>query len=252
MGGEVQVKRLMAAGATSEQAMAAANPIPSVYTPLFNPGGGYMGFLIPAVLVLVILQTLLVGICTLAGINREKSAYRLLVPMSSRYHGTFRIVGGKALAYFSIYILLIFYVLFLVPRWFGLPHIGNPLDVYLFLMPSLFATIFFSMSLSVFFRERETPILLLLFLSVPLVFLSGIAWPTENMPAFWRWISYMIPATHSVQGFVKINSMGANLSQVRTEYLFLCVQIVVYLTSTFLLYRYQIICAQRAMKDASE
>jgi len=198
---------------------------------------------------MVILQTLLVGICILAATNREKNAYRLLVPMSEHYHGTFRIVGGKALAYFSIYILLIFYVLFLIPRWFGIPHIGNPLDVYLFLMPSLFATIFFSMTLSVFFRERETPMLLFLFLSIPLVFLSGIAWPTENMPALWRWISYMIPATHSVQGFVKINSMGANLSQVRTEYLFLCMQIVVYMITTFLLYRYQIIRAQREMKE---
>lgn len=247
MGGEIQVSRLMGGGATLTEAMAAANPVPSIFFPLFNPAGGYASFLIPAVLVLVIHQTLLLGICILAGINREKNGFRLLVPMSEHYHGTIRIIGGKALAYFSIYFMLIFYVLFLVPRWFGLPHIGNPLDLYLFLLPFLFATIFFAMTLSVFFRDRETPMLLLLFLSVPLLFLSGVAWPLENMPAFWRYLAYLFPSTHGVQGFLKINSMGADLSQVRTEYFALSIQIVVYLITTFLLYRHQIIKAQKIM-----
>lgn len=247
MGGEIQVTRLMAGGATYNQAMAAANPVPSVFFPLFNPGGGYASFLIPAVLVLVIHQTLLLGICILAGINREKNEFRLLVPMSERYHGTIRIIGGKALAYFSIYFMLIFYVLILVPRWFGLPHIGNPFDLYLFLLPFLFATIFFAMTVSVFFRDRETPMLVLLFLSVPLLFLSGVAWPLENMPAFWRYLAYIFPSTHGVQGFIKINSMGADLSQVRIEYFALCIQIAVYLITTFLLYRYQIIKTQKMM-----
>ncbi len=248
MGGEIQVKRLMAGGTDYTQAVAAANPIPSTFTPLFNPGGGYAGFLIPAVLLLVVHQTLLMGICILAAINREKNGFRLLVPGSERYHGTIRIVGGKALAYFSIYFLLIFYVLFLIPRWFGLPHLGNPLSAYLFLVPFLFAVIFFAMAISVFFRERELPMLLLLFLSVPLLFLTGVAWPLENMPAFWRWLAYLIPSTHGVQGFVKINCMGATLSQVRAEYFALAIQIIVYSTATLLLYRYQIIRAQRAMK----
>ncbi len=247
MGGEIQVKRLMGAGSTSEQAITMASPIPATFTPLYNPGGGYASFLIPAVLVLVIHQTLLMGICILAAINREKNGFRLLVPMSEHYHGTIRIVGGKALAYFSIYFLLIFYVLFLIPRMFGLPHVGNPLSLYLFLVPFLFATIFFAMMISVCFRERELPMLLLLFLSVPLLFLSGVAWPLENMPVFWRWFAYLVPSTHGVQGFIKINSMGATLSQVRPEYLALCVQIIVYLIATFLGYRYQIIRAQRMM-----
>ncbi len=249
MGGEIQVKRMMGAGATQAQAVAAANPIPSVYTPLFNPGGGYAGFLIPAVLVLVIHQTLLLGICILAGINREKNGYRLLVPMNERYHGTLRIVGGKALAYFSIYVLLIFYVLILVPRWFGLPHIGRVGTLYAFLLPFLFSTIFFAMSVSVFFKDRETPMLLLLFLSVPLLFLSGVAWPIDSMPWFWRGLAYLLPSTHGVQGFVKISSMGANLNQVGSEYLALCILTFVYAVAAFVLYRHQIIRAQRVISS---
>ncbi|GHU94765.1 membrane protein [Bacteroidia bacterium] len=246
-GDKVQVKRLTAAGLPSKQAMAAANPIASSYTPMFNAGSGYGNFLIPAVLVLVIHQTLLLGICMLAGINREKNKFRLLVPMSKRYFGTIRIVGGKMLAYFSIYILLIFFVLLLVPRWFGLPHSGNILDIYLLFVPFLFAVIFFAMTVSAIFHSREAPILMLLFLSIPLVFISGVVWPLDNMPAFWRGLAYLLPSTHGVQGFIKINSMGANFSQVRTEYLALCLQIIGYGTTTCLLYKYQIIKTQRAI-----
>ena len=239
-GGAIQVKQLMAKGESIEQAMATVNPIPATFTPLFNPGGGYASFLIPAVLVLVIHQTLLLGICILAGISRERNKLKLLVPFSKRYHGTIRIVGGKALAYLSVYIVLIFYVLFLVPRWFGLPHMGNLLHLYLFLLPFLFATIFLGMTISVFFRDRETPILMLLFLSVPLLFLSGVAWPLEDMPAFWQLLANLLPSTHGVQGFIKISTMGADLYQVRYEYFALCVQLAVYLTTCYWMYRRRI------------
>jgi ABC-2 type transport system permease protein len=237
MNNAIQVKRLMDNGYTYEQSLTAANPIPATFTPLYNPGGGYAGFLIPAVLMLVIHQTLLMGICVLAAINREKKRNILIDPVNGQTHGIVRVVGGKALAYFLIYMLLVFYVLILVPRMFGLPHIGNPLSVYLFLMPFLFATIFFAMMLSFCFRDREFPMLLLLFLSIPLLFLSGVIWPLENMPFYWRWFAYLIPSTHGVQGFIKINSMGANISQVRAEFTALCLQIIVYMTATYLIQR---------------
>ena len=237
MNSDIQIKRLMSNGYNYEQALTAANPVPSTFTPLYNSGGGYAGFLIPAVLMLVIHQTLLMGICILAAINCEKKRSHLFAPMNGYSRGIVRIVGGKALAYFLIYLPLIFYVLILVPRMFGLPHIGNPLNVYLFLIPFLFATIFFAMTLSFCFREREYPMLLLLFLSIPLLFLSGVIWPLENMPFYWRWLAYLIPSTHGVQGFIKINSMGADLSQVRTEFTALCLQIIVYITTTCLIQR---------------
>lgn len=237
MNSDIQIKRLMSNGYNYEQALTAANPVPSTFTPLYNSGGGYAGFLIPAVLMLVIHQTLLMGICILAAINCEKKRSHLFAPMNGYSRGIVRIVGGKALAYFLIYLPLIFYVLILVPRMFGLPHIGNPLNVYLFLIPFLFATIFFAMTLSFCFHEREYPMLLLLFLSIPLLFLSGVIWPLENMPFYWRWLAYLIPSTHGVQGFIKINSMGADLSQVRTEFTALCLQIIVYITTTCLIQR---------------
>ena len=71
-------------------------------------------------LILIIQQTLLLGIGLSAGTARENNRFKDLVPISRQYQGTLRIVGGKSLAYFLIYALVAAYVLCLVPQLFDL------------------------------------------------------------------------------------------------------------------------------------
>ena len=72
---------------------------------IFNPTGGYGNFLLPGVLVLILQQTLLLGIGLSAGTARENNRYRDLVPVSRHYNGIFRIVCGKSMCYFMIYMV---------------------------------------------------------------------------------------------------------------------------------------------------
>lgn len=96
---------------------------------LFNPQDGFASFLIPAVLILIIQQTLLLGIGLSAGTARENNRFKDLVPISRQYQGTLRIVGGKSLAYFLIYALVAAYVLCLVPQLFDLVQIAQPMTL---------------------------------------------------------------------------------------------------------------------------
>ena len=61
-----------------------------------------------------------------AGTARENNRFKDLVPINRHYNGTLRIVLGKGLSYFLIYILVAFYVLYIVPRIFSLNQIGQP------------------------------------------------------------------------------------------------------------------------------
>ena len=54
---------------------------------------------LPAVLVLILQQTMLLGIGMAAGTSRELNRNRELIPVSEHYGGIFRIVFGKALVY---------------------------------------------------------------------------------------------------------------------------------------------------------
>lgn len=234
MNGEIKIARSSSTTARTDELV--AYPIAYEEVPLYNPTIGFATFLLPAVLVLMLQQTLLLGIGLSAGTAREHSRWGDLIPEDRHYRGTLRIVAGKGLSYLTIYALVAVYVLWCVPRLFSLVQIGQWQEIALFVLPYLLSSIFFSMTLSVFVRNRETCMLLFVFTSVPLIFISGISWPGASVPAFWHYVSYLFPSTLGINGFVKLNNMGSSLSQVSGEYLGLWLQSFIYLITTCLVY----------------
>jgi len=214
---------------------------------LYNPTNGFAAFLIPAVLILIIQQTLLLGIGLSVGTAREKNRFKDLVPINRHYNGTLRIVMGKGLSYFMVYSLVAVYLLCVVPRLFSLNQIAMPGVLTLFTLPYLAACIFFAMTASIAIRNRETCMLVFVFTSVPLLFLSGISWPKAAMPVFWKYISYIFPSTFGINGYVRINSMGATLNEVSFEYHALWLQTGFYFITTCMVYRWQILKSRRHM-----
>ena len=215
----IQIDRYESMGYGREFSWALVQDAPYTETALYNPSGGYGSFLIPAVLVLILHQTLLFGICMLAGTARDddKVLYRVLG--KGRVAGVLRLILGRAAAYFTIYYALAAILLGLLPRLFDIPHIGDIGDILRFIVPYILACIFFSMTVSVFIRNRESGLVLLISTSLIFLFMAGISWPKEMMPAAWRYLSYFIPYTWGAHGFIHINSMGATLWSTRNEYI---------------------------------
>ena len=241
------IKIARAGNTTDRQDEVTAQPIEYESVALFNPQNGFASFLIPAVLILIIQQTLLLGVGLSVGTDRERNRINDLVPISRHYNGTLRIVMGKSFAYFLVYAVVCIYVLCVVPRIFSLPQIANPFTLMAFLLPFVIACIFFAMASSVFVRNRETCMLMFVFTSVPLLFLSGISWPSSAIPWFWKAFSYIFPSTFGIKGFVAINNMGATLNEVAIFYVALWIQAGVYFILTCVAYRWQII---RSRKNA--
>lgn len=245
MNADIKIERT--ANTTNRQDEITAYPIAYDDVALYNPTNGFAAFLIPAVLILIIQQTLLLGIGLSVGTAREKNRFKDLVPINRHYNGTLRIVMGKGLSYFMVYSLVAVYVLCVVPRLFSLTQIGLPDVLTLFTLPYLTACIFFAMTASIAIRNSETCMLLFVFTSVPLLFLSGISWPGAAMPAFWKYFSYIFPSTFGINGYVRINSMGAVLNDVSFEYHALWLQTGFYFITTCAVYRWQILKSRKHM-----
>lgn len=243
------IKVARAGNTTAEQDAVTAMPIEYEEVALFNPQNGFATFLIPAVLMLVIQQTLLLGIGLSVGTDRERNRFNDLVPISRHYNGTLRLVMGKAFAYFLVYAVVCAYVLCVVPWLFSLPRLADPATLFAFLLPYVMACIFFSMTLSVFVRNRETCMLMFVFTSVPLLFLSGISWPADAMPGFWRGFSWLFPSTFGIKGYVAINTMGATLDEVSVEYMALWLQTGIYFILACVVYRWEILNSRRHAID---
>lgn len=209
----IQIDRYEQMGMDKEFAWSLVQDAPYHETALFTPTGGYGSFLIPAVLVLILHQTLLFGICMLGGTAREEN--------EESY--TFTSLIGRAGACFLTYFGLAAILLGFFPRLFDIPHIGDIGTILLLIIPYLLAVIFFSLCVSVFIRNRESGLVLLISTSLIFLFMAGISWPKEMIPDAWRYLSYFIPYTWGAHAFIHVNSMGATLSQVTREFIALWV-----------------------------
>ena len=234
-------------------------PLEVAEEPIFNVTGGYGNAVLPGVLILILQQTLLLGIGLAAGTARENNRYQDLVPISKHHNGILKIVLGKSFCYFMIYCVISAYITLAVPYIFNFTMLAAPVDLIRLLLPYLLSVIFFGMTLSCLVRHRENVMLLVVFTSVPFLFLTGVSWPQSSIPGVWEGIAWLIPSTFGVRGFLRLSSMGGTFADIRTEVLALWSQAIVYFSVTCLVYRYQIISARKhaiarasSMKDKIE
>jgi ABC-2 type transport system permease protein len=240
MGKEIQCKNLINEGYSISQAEAIAEPLDIVDNAMSNRAGGFASYGIPAALILIIQQTLVLAIGIMAGTARERHPYGTLVSLDKNRLGIFRQVIGKSAAYFSIYAILCIYMLGLIPNLFGYEHRADLMSLIGLITPFLLSSIFFGMSLSVLFRSRESAMMLYLFSSIPLLFLSGIIWPLSNFDSIWLLLRQVFPSSNAMIGFIKMNSLGAGITETRNEIIALWIQSAVYLAITCTAYGFQV------------
>ncbi|MBO7109734.1 MAG: ABC transporter permease [Prevotella sp.] len=223
-----------------------AQPLAVDGVAMYNPSGGYGSCVLPAVLMLILQQALALGIGMAAGTARERHRNGQLIPDDDpHYRGAYRIVWGKALCYGMIGAVAAAYLSMAVPAMFSFPQQANGWTLLAMLLPYTLASIFFGMTVSCIVRYRENVMLLMVFVSVPLLFLTGVSWPQSSIPGAWQGVSWLFPSTFGVRAFIRINSMGASVSQILPEIRILWIQAAAYLGMACLVYRHQFRLARK-------
>ena len=259
-------------GATQRQEQITTAPLTYEHVALYNPQSGFASFLLPAVLVLILQQTLILGVGMEAGTRRERmerthgfpatddftldaatllkasdEAHRDEVKrqreaaesavdrgevseVKSRWFhpnhprrrdAPWRALSsllGRSTAYLAIYIPVAAFVLGVVPHLFHFPQLVELSGLALFILPYLLAAVMFAITLSALAHQRESIILIIVFTSVPMLFLSGVSWPASAIPWYWKTLGALIPSTPAINGFVRLSSMGASLPEVVREW----------------------------------
>ena len=238
MGAEIQTK--LSGNYTAREDLITTRPLDFADVPIFNPAGGYGNFIIPAVLMLILQQTLVLGIGLAAGTARERNRYSDLVPIHKCYDGIYRVVCGKALCYLMVYAVMAAYLTLVVPRIFSFLTLIHWQDLLALMVPYLLACVFFGMTVSCLVRYRENVMLLVVFISLPLLFMTGVSWPQSSIPGVWQGVSWLFPSTFGVRAFVRMNTMGGTLSDVLTEIRCLWIHAAVYFGTACLVYGHQL------------
>ena len=236
LGTHIQAQKISETGMESLSSVAA--PVQSESIMLGDPTQGFASFIIPGILILILQQSLILGVTMLAGGAKERRrANGGIDPMSVDAPLSAQMFG-KLMCYLCIYTPMVLYILHIVPLMFSLPQVGSLGQCCLLILPMLIASTFLGYCLSWFVKERESSLLVIVFTSVVFLFLSGLTWPRYAMNGFWRLVGDAVPATWGVEAFVRMNSNGSPLWEQAHQYLMLWVLAAVYFVIAYCLQRY--------------
>lgn len=196
-------------GSLARNSLNRVSPVEILNQPLFNPTGGYASYIVPAAFILILQQTLLMGVATLGGVAHERGGRGAI-----RRRGGPVAVVGQGLAHLALSIPAYTLYLVVLPRFYGFSYSANILDLIVFAIPFVLSISFLGQFIGAGFRHRETAVLLLIALGLPLFFLVGIAWPPEAIPPILQRLSLAIPSTSGISGFVRLDQMGADFADV--------------------------------------
>ncbi|MEA1982562.1 MAG: ABC transporter permease [Campylobacterota bacterium] len=222
----LKVGRLLVSGEPLEKARKAYTPYKLQIINLFNKNNSYTQYVIPAVYIIILQQTMLIGLGILGGginerlVRREDGHYTrapIWMMMTSRY-----IIFG---ALFFLHMLFYFGFSF---SFFEVTHLANIADLLNLGVAFITACIFFGIFLGSIFNAREVATPIILFSSLPLVFSVGFIWPQEAIPTFIQNLSLLSPSTPAMQGFLRLNQMGAEFGAVVPQYVILWLQALIY------------------------
>lgn len=211
---EITANKLNAAGISSS-----GLPISNRSHFMGDPEEGYASFIIPGIVILILQQSMLLGITMIGATSRERRRfYGGRDPLRPEHYSPGATVWGRALVYFLCYVPMTIYILHWIPEIFGLPHYGSATDYLLLMMPMLLATAFMGQALIYIVREREMAFIIFVFSSVIFLFLSGMVWPRYAMSTPWLLCGDIIPGVWGIEGFIRINNNGASLADVAAPY----------------------------------
>lgn len=200
----IEVKKNVAQGAYLPTAAKNTQAVPLQIIPLFNQTQGYGAYVVPAVAILILQQTLLMATAMLIGTWYEE-----------RRHAT-SIRGwlGRIMAVSLLSFLVGCFYYGWIFELHDYPRGHNILGSLLFL--TLFCPTVATLGcvLGLWFRQRERSLQILIFSSLPIFFLSGYPWPANQLPEALQVIRWLVPTTPGLNTSVQLNQMGASITQV--------------------------------------
>jgi ABC-2 type transport system permease protein len=223
--GGITAARLARQGAPAAALMQSARAGPAfIDQPLYNLARGYGSYVVAAVGILIVQQVMLMAIASLVGTWLEGRAGTLFGARSVGLSALAGTIAGFAL---FVFLALLYFIGFVF--WFqDYPRGGNFAGAVAFAALTALTVASLGIALGAWFADRERALQVLLATSVPFLFMGGIVFPREAMPAPINALAMLIPTTPGIFGFVKLNQMSATWSEIRPEFLNMTALLLLY------------------------
>jgi len=218
---KTKITRMVIGGENIEREKSKYSPILLNMKPTFNASIGYINYVVPAVFVLILHQTLLIAMGLLTANQYEKTMQVKLQNGSesnSSYWLNFpvwKILVVRAIAMLFIYSLLFFYYFGFSFEYFGISRLAHIGDLLAILLPFLLSVIFLGIVMGLVISRKELATVIVLLTSLPLVFSAGFIWPASSIPTWINVVTQFFPSTPAINAFLRLNQMGDSMESVK-------------------------------------
>jgi len=180
--------------------------------PVFNQVNGYLDYVVPAVFILILQQTLLIVSGILSASQNERSRAK-----EQGYWLTaspILLLLARGLVFLGLYLLFSLYYFGFALDVYGVNRLAAAWDILKLLVPFLLAVVCLGVALGQLYSQAETATQVILFSSMPVLFSSGFIWPISEIPTWLVAVSQLFPSTAAIQGLLQLNQMGASFEMV--------------------------------------
>jgi len=174
----------------------------------------YFDFIAPGIMAMTVMMSVMTGLP--AAISQEKEVGTLDGMMVAPIN-RLSIITGKTLAQTARGLLQGVLILILASLLFGVYIQGSILLVFALLLLGVFSFVGLGVVLTSFAKDQETAMMVMMTLMFPMMFLSGVFFPVQQMPWYMQSISKMLPLTYAADALRKVMVLGAGIPQITTE-----------------------------------
>jgi len=174
----------------------------------------YFDFIAPGIVAMTVMMSVMTGLP--AAISHEREIGTLDGMMVAPIN-RLSIILGKTLAQTARGLLQGAIILTLATVLFGVTIHGSMLLVIGLLLLGVFSFVGLGVVLTSFAKDQETAMMLMMTLMFPMMFLSGVFFPIQQMPWYMQDISKVLPLTYASQALRKVMVLGAGVPAIATE-----------------------------------
>lgn len=178
---------------------------------LFNPNAITQWFIMPGLIVMLsMLQVMILSALSVAREREQGTFEQLLVSPYS----TTELLCAKALVPIAVGLFQGTLILLVDLFWFNIPMAGSLVSLYVVLTGFTVSIVGVGLAISAYSQTMQQGLILTFVLLVPMVLLSGLFAPVQNMPDWLQLLTYADPLRFALAGIRRIYLAGASLSEV--------------------------------------
>jgi len=174
----------------------------------------YFDFIAPGLMAMTVMMSVMTGLPAAISHEREVGTMdgMMVAPLNR-----LAIILGKTLAQTARGMLQGTIILTLAVALFGVTIHGNILLIFALLLLGVFSFVGLGVVITSFAKDQETAMMVMMALMFPMMLLSGVFFPVQQMPWYMQSISKALPLTYVATALRKVMVLGAGVSMITTE-----------------------------------